>query len=191
MIDSHTATFAKYIKFQDRVRSLYKPSPRPDGVKIHLYVGVPGTGKTRMAYDLYDDLYVIPISNGTIWLDGYDLHENVLFDDFMGAGSKMTLDNTLKYFDRYVQQVPVKGTHAWFKPKVIIVTTNYHPRYWYKWTNREVSFQALARRFHKVYCFQEDGPPESQVIEDYFFDKDQWPDTEEENYNADGRRQQQ
>jgi len=181
LIDSHPRIFAKFIKFHDRVRSLYKPPSNDEGVKLILYVGDPGTGKTRMAHELYDDLYVVPISNGTMWLDGYDLHENVLFDDFMGAGSKMTLDNTLKYFDRYVQQVPVKGTHTWYKPKVVIVTTNYHPRHWYKWKGREISYKALSRRFAEVHCFFADQLPEEQIVEDYFYDREQWPDDEDTN----------
>lgn len=181
LIDSHTQDFAKYIKFHDRVRSLYKPPDNPEGIELILYVGDPGSGKTRRAKELYDDLYVVPISNGTMWLDGFDYHDNVLFDDFMGAASKMTLDNTLKYFDRYVQQVPVKGTHAWFKTKRIIVTTNYHPRHWYKWKGREVSYAALSRRFTSVYRFFSDSEPEEQIIEDYFYDREQWPDEEEPN----------
>lgn len=183
LVDTHVHEFAKYIKFHDRVRSLFKPvKPVDQEFKVVLFVGGPGTGKTRKAVEDYPDLFEIPISNGTLWLDGYDAHKVVLFDDFMGAGSKMSLDNTLKFFDRYVRKVPVKGSHAWYMPDTVIVTSNFHPRTWYKWGGREVSFSALARRFTEVWCFVEDGDPEEQIVRDYFFDMDQWPvDNLEEN----------
>lgn len=171
-------TYARYLKFHDRIRSLYKPKQREEGVRVILHVGEPGTGKTRKAVDAYPDLFEIPISNGTLWLDGYDNQPVVLFDDFLGAGSKMTLDNTLKFFDRYVRCVPIKGAYLWWKPEIIYVTSNYHPRHWYDFKSREASYKALARRFDEVWCFTESGEPEEQIVEDYFYDRDQWPQKE-------------
>lgn len=169
-------TFATHLRFADRVRSLYRPKANDDGVKVILYFGSPGTGKTRKAFEDYPNLYEIPISNGTLWLDGYDLEEEVLFDDFMGGISKMTLDNTLKFFDRYVRRVPVKGSHVWYKPKIIVVTSNYHPRAWYKWEGREESWAALKRRFHEVYVFESDGSVELQdSVNEFMDDRDLWP----------------
>jgi hypothetical protein len=173
----HVETFAKYIKFHDRVRSLY-PTKRKleDDFKVSLYFGEPGSGKTRKAYDENVDLFEIPISNGTLWLDGYDGHNTVLFDDFCGAMSKMSLDNTLKFFDRYVRKVPIKGAHVWYQPTHIIVTSNFHPRSWYSWENREEHWGALKRRFHEVIVFHKDAEPEVQdSVEDFFEDHDLWP----------------
>lgn len=167
--------YAKYYKFADRIKSLYAPSDRDVAPDIFLYVGEPGTGKTRTAKE-EEDLYVIPISNGTLWFDGYDQHETVLFDDFMGAASKLPLDNFLKFTDRYAQRVPVKGSHAWFRPKRIIVTSNYHPRYWWKWEGRETSYKAMARRFTKVLIFNDDEEPEEREPSVYFNDRSLWPE---------------
>lgn len=175
-------TFARYIRFHDRVRSLYKPKQHEDGIRIELFVGAPRTGKTRLAYEKDPDLFELPISNGTAWFDGYDGHQTVLIDDFMGAGSKVTLDNTLKLLDRYVRQVPIKGGHVWFNPKVIYVTSNYHPRTWWKWNTtrrkRETSYEALCGRINKVTLFFKTGKEERDVKE-YFYDTDQWPEENE------------
>lgn len=188
--DELVESFAKYIKFADRVRMLYPPKPREEGVEVHLYYGDPGTGKTRKAVEENPDLFEIPISNGTMWMDGYDDQDTVLFDDYIGAGSKMTLDNTLKYLDRYVRKVPIKGSHVWWRPRKIIVTTNYHPRAWYKWESREESYKALARRFHHVLTFRTGQEPVEEDPEEFFFDRELWPvqESTDENYGADGRR---
>lgn len=172
--DDSIKTFARFIKFHDRLRVLYKPKPRENGVHVSLYVGDPGTGKTRRAYQEYPNIYEIPISNGTMWMDGYDDQPEVLFDDFMGKGSKMGLDNTLKFLDRYVRSVPFKGGYAWYRPEKIIVTSNFHPRSWYDWKNREISYAALARRIHRVIVFDNGEEVELEPNE-YFYDRDLWP----------------
>lgn len=174
--DDMVYSFAKFIKFHDRVRSLYRPPDREEPREVHLYVGRPGTGKTRKAKQENPGLFEIPITNGTLWLDGYDQHEVVLFDDFMGRGSKMTLDNLLKFLDRYVQQVPIKGAYVWFNPRKIIVTTNYHPRGWYNWNNRESSYSALKRRFTAVYSFYSGPRVSEEDVEEYFTDQELWPE---------------
>lgn len=184
--DAHLETFAKYIKMHDRIRTLYPTKrKREDDFKVILYVGEPGSGKTRKAHEDHPGLFEVPISNGTLWFDGYDGDEVVLFDDFLGAGSKMSLDNTLKFFDRYVRKIPVKGGHAWYSPTTIIVTSNYHPRSWYKWTDREESWKALCRRFHEVWSFRLDQEPVQEDAQEYLTDRELWPRSEDD-YNPSG-----
>lgn len=178
-------TFAKHIKFADRVRSLFAP-PQKDKTdfKISLYFGDPRSGKTRKAKEENPDLYEIPISNGTLWLDGYDSHDVVLFDDFGGRSSRMTLDNTLKFFDRYQRQVPIKGSHAWYDPMHIIVTSNLHPRAWFNYDKREVHWDALWKRFTEVIVFHIGDEPEVQdSVEEFMLDRDLWPQYVVENWD--------
>lgn len=173
--DGLVETFAEHMRFHDRCRSLYAPKRKRDNWKVSLYYGEPRSGKTLKAMTENPDLFEIPISNGTMWLDGYDGHEVVLFDDFAGRASKLTLDNTLKFFDRYVRKVPVKGTHAWYMPEHIIVTTNLHPRAWFSWTNREEHWEALRMRFTEVLVFHRGEEPESMNVEEFMLDHDLWP----------------
>lgn len=154
MIDDHTLAMAKYPRFYTTIRSTIRPV-RVKPLVVRLNYGTTGTGKTRYAFDKYPDLFEIPISNGTMWFDGYDMHENVLFDDFCGARSKVSLDTLLKLLDRYPRMVPVKGEHVWWLPTNIVITTNIHPSKWYDWCGRHNQFLALARRITEVYLYSD------------------------------------
>ncbi len=167
MIEDHPLAMARYPRFYGTIRSTVRPV-REEDLVIRLNYGTTGTGKTRYAFDTYPDLFEVPISNGTLWFDGYDMHKNVLFDDFCGAASKITLDNVLKLFDRYPRQVPVKGEYVWWLPTNIVVTTNIHPRNWYTWEGREMQYDALKRRITVVYVYEEGVEPVLQEKQDFF-----------------------
>ena len=173
--DTMVKTFAKYIKFADRVRTLYPPTRDVANFKVSLYFGEPGGGKTRKAKEENPGLYDVPLSNGTLWLDGYDGHKVALLDDFAGKMSKISLTNTLRFLDRYPVQVPIKGGFVWWVPEHVIITTNIHPRAWYEWKNRSDHWQALKRRIHEVIVF-EHGEQNTIPPEDFLEDTDLWPE---------------
>lgn len=158
--DELVATYAKYMKFSDRVASLYRPE-RHNACKVYLLIGPPGCGKTRSVMEQFrgdkkDDLFKVPLNGKTMWFDGYDDQDDVLIDDFAGAASHITLADCLRLLDPWgVEQVQVKGAFTWWNPKRIYITTNIWPREWYKWENRVIQYQALARRFHAVFDFYE------------------------------------
>lgn len=132
-------------------------------VEVRLYVGPTGAGKTHAALAEcgYDpkDVYV----KGTDgWFDNYIGQPCVVLDDFAGKASKISLAETLRLLDRYRYQVPVKGGFEWFTPKLIIVTSNLHPRLWYEWEKRELQYAALQRRFHEVVEFRLPLPMDEQ-----------------------------
>ncbi len=171
LIEEYQNEMCKYPKFYDTVRSIYRPKREDDSfVGVVLLFGWPGTGKTRYVVENYPQYWESPIGSGLQWYDGYDGHEYVLFDDFAGKMSKVPLDTTLKIFDRYVRQVPVKGGHTWWAPNVIFITTNVHPRDWYEWEGREAQYQALVRRIKAVYWYKKDGTVEYQVDSSDFFE---------------------
>jgi len=159
LLEEHTLPMAKYPKFYQMVRGLEMPT-RENNLKVYLLIGPPGCGKTRSVYEAYGgpkrgELFRVPLNNGTMWFDGYDGQPAVLFDDFAGAASKITLTNFLNLIDRYPIQVPVKGEYTWWMPDRIYITTNIWPREWFKWENRVVQYRAMARRFHAVFDFYE------------------------------------
>lgn len=157
LIDDHYQTLARYPRFYDTISALTRPRRSDDGdFKVTLLIGDTGLGKTRYVMDLYadnPDFYVAPLNNGTMWYDGFDGHSVVLLDDFAGASSHISLGSLLRLLDRYPVSVPTKGSHTWWLPSQVFVTTNILPRDWYKWENRRNQYDALARRFHSVKMF--------------------------------------
>lgn len=160
LVDDHTTCMAKFGRFYDTVRGLYRPE-RTEMRKIYLLIGPPRCGKTRSVMEQHrgekrHDLFDMPLSNGTMWHDGYDGHSHVLIDDFAGAASHITLTNFLRLIDPWNPvQVPIKGGFVWWDPDVIYITSNIFPREWYKWENRVVQYRAMAERFHAVFDFYE------------------------------------
>lgn len=146
LIDEYTAEVAKYPRFYVEVLSTVERSVRI-GLIVELHVGDTGTGKTRQAFERFPDLYKLPISNGTLWFDGYDRHDVILIDDFSGAASKVSLVNLLQLLDIYPTLIPVKGAHVYLDAMRIIITTNIHPKKWYNYNDREEQYWALLRRF--------------------------------------------
>ncbi len=159
LLDSHLKEMARYPKFYNMVRSLRRPT-RTEDLVVRLNYGTTGLGKTLYAYQNFDqELYPVPVTSGTLWFDGCDLHPVVLLDDFCGAASKVSLNYTLRLLDRYPIQVPNKGGFTWWMPRLIILTTNIHPRLWYKWDNREGQYDALLRRITEVWYYATDRDP--------------------------------
>ncbi len=155
LIHDHTGIVARYPKFYQTLTMMNRPT-RETELEVSLFIGDTGLGKTRTVMDEFGaspSFYRTPLNNGTMWFDGYDGHTSVLFDDFAGASSHVTLCTLLQLLDRYSVLVPTKGGHTWFMPDKIFVTTNVYPRDWYKWENRGEQYKALARRFHKVRLF--------------------------------------
>lgn len=146
-------------RFANGLKMLSRYADPPElfrDVEVRLYVGPTGAGKTfaALAKSGYaeNDIYV----KGTDqWFDNYYGQPCVVLDDFAGSASKIALAETLRLLDRYRYQVQVKGGFEWFKPKLVIVTSNLHPHLWYDWSKREAQYKALQRRFQRVVLFRE------------------------------------
>lgn len=171
LLDDFDREIAKFPKFYDTVRGLYRPVREDDSyLGVTLLYGWPGTGKTRFVAENYPDYWEQGVGSGMKWFDGYDGQKVVMFDDFAGKMSKVSLDTTLKLFDRYPRQVPVKGGFSWWMPNIIFVTTNIHPQSWYDWTDRRAQWPALKRRFTHIYWYKKDGTVQYIEDKEHFFE---------------------
>lgn len=165
LLDDHLLVFARYPKLYDVIN--YRRPERDTPPEVMLLIGPTGLGKSRYIYDLYkgdDELYICPLSNGTNWYDLYDGHKYALMDDFAGKASCMTLTCLLRLLDRYPVLAPTKGSHTWWYPTHIYVTTNLLPKDWYPWEKRAEQYLALERRFTRTLIFgrgeeASDAPP--------------------------------
>jgi hypothetical protein len=101
-----------------------------DFPQIYVRIGPPGSGKTRWVTDTYGATgYAIAPDNTGKWFDGCD-RDVILFDD-VENGQVPPFSVWKRLCDRYPFQVPYKGGFLLWKPKVIIFTSNYHPKEWW------------------------------------------------------------
>jgi len=123
------------------VKSLVTPFRN---LTVSVFIGKSRTGKTRHCFEQYPDLYrvIYPHSNGSLWFDGYNGQQTILFDDFYG---QIRISDMLHLLDPYPLTLQVKGstTHACWTN--VLFTSNEPPGLWYKGIPTEVSNAFLNR----------------------------------------------
>lgn len=113
--------------------------------------GAPGCGKSYHARELAGpDAY---IKNCNKWFDGYrtggdSIQQNVIIDDF-GLEHSMLGYHLKIWADRYAFSAEVKGTSIMARPKMVIVTSNYHPSTIF--SDSEL-IKAILRRYKTYEC---------------------------------------
>lgn len=171
LIEYDAQLFNACFRQVDRLRLQKRPEPSVPKREIILYYGDTGTGKTRAAFD-FPDAYEVNFDEGQqTWYDGYCQQETAIFDEFSG---QMRLSLAKKVFDNhYVRMRSVKGSHVWFNPKRIVLTSNHHPSTWWNWSRHlPIDQEAFRRRFTAIYVFEQTplGPIRKHVDIDTF-----WP----------------
>lgn len=114
-------------------------------MKIQIYYGKTGTGKSFTAHKIYPDAYHAswPGKSGQWWWPDYNGEETVIMDEFR---HQVAMDELLKLFDRYPLKVQYKGGFAKFRSKRLVITTNIKPSKWFPKV-RDVSM--LRRRIQE------------------------------------------
>jgi len=137
--------FSEWVRYRQSFKAyrILHQEPRTSKTEVTVIQGPTGTGKSKWCMDNYPDAYW---KGRDPWWDGYEEHEVVVLDEFYGW---MPYDLLLRLCDRYPLQVEVKGGKVNFSAKKIFITTNKHPRSWYK----DAYFPALARRVEAWWVF--------------------------------------
>lgn len=162
--DSHFGEFLKYGK-NIREYMRLKSSPRDFQPEVHVHWGDTGTGKTRKAFESHDSVWIHP---GGPWFDGYEGHHSVIFDEYHGGYFSLTY--LLKLLDRYPMQVPIKGGFLNWRPQVIFLTAQTHPKDWYNEEKCSERIKALLRRITTITHFQAPPDPDALDVEQ----QEQW-----------------
>lgn len=133
------------VLYDKNLERVYAKRPREietiDGEMPHFwFYGAPGTGKSRDARARFPGAYIK--NPNTKWWDGYDGEDFVIIDDF--DKYQVSQGGDLKrWLDRYPFQAEAKGSQMMIRPKVIIITSNYHPcEIW----DDPITVQAIQRR---------------------------------------------
>ena len=118
---------ARYSSFVNSYKRLKAPPSLRRDLKVLVYMGKTGSGKSRAAFEQYPMAFRKMSSNK--WFDGYLGQQEVIWDDFDTDAVDFRWFLTL--IDIYPVAVEVKGSSVDFEPLVIIFTTNVHPRDWF------------------------------------------------------------
>lgn len=117
-------------------------------IDVTVYIGPPGTGKTRRAVAENPEAF---IHNGGKWFDGYDGHDVIIFDDF--DPERIPIFTFMKYLDRYRNRFEVKGDFVENFASHYIITTNIEVDNWYPCAH-PTTVRALKRRIVRTVRFQ-------------------------------------
>lgn len=157
LAEKHPIEFVKYHRGFNALRNTLASKKRKfSPLEVLVFWGEPGSGKTRMAHEIDEDLYSVPVpqgDKGSVWFDGYRGQETILFDDFYGWVKYHYL---LQLTDGYNMQLQIKGGFVHKQWKRVIFTSNKPPDLWY---NNIDNTDALFRRISKITELQLAPPP--------------------------------
>ena len=147
---SNPCTFVrcfKGLRELDNIR--YEPAVRT--LRVFVFHGPTGCGKTRWAYDHYlaVDVYKLNMNtNGTLWFDGYDRQPVLLIDDFTGW---IKFRDLLTLLDFYPYRCQLKGSSTWARWDTVIITSEHPHEQWYNRFDGDIT--QLTRRITQQYDF--------------------------------------
>jgi len=131
LYEDHFGTTVRYRKGLQLYKTTLGRNKRTWQTYVVVYYGPTRMGKSRKAFhDCEEECYVFkkPLG-GSVFMDGYDGEEVVIFDEFDGSWFPFTL--LLKLFDRFELPLDTKGGKTSFAARKIIITTNVPPTRWY------------------------------------------------------------
>ena len=168
--DPTITKYERHIKMMKMVTGGRQSNRINQQVKVYVFYGGTGLGKTYSALFLMDDPDNVfkmdpPGKNQQLWFDCYDGERVMVFDEFEGDNfcDMRTLNGLL---DVYKKRLPVKGTFNWALWTTLIICSNTPPRGWYEVNpmDSERLIGPLKRRIYQIRKFIARG---IYVIEDW------------------------
>lgn len=142
--DGKLAMVARYPRLANTLELMYSVE-RSEPTELHIFWGVPGSGKSHKAFEEAKELGDVYFKPQGPWWDGYDSQPSVIFEDFRG---ETPLAQFLRLADRYPLRVAVKGGFKQFNSKRLYVTSNLDIDDWWNSEQKgyDVSMEAFRRR---------------------------------------------
>jgi len=146
----------------------YKETRRVGKPFVRWYYGPTGCSKSHTAEVEAradgDDKCWISMKDAK-WMEGYDGHENVIFEEF--RGNFCTLTVLLRLIDKYEYRVEAKGTSRQWKPKNIWFTSSKHPKDVYTGCDEGENINQLLRRIDVIKLFDKPYVEGTESKSDY------------------------
>ncbi len=153
--DAHYGAMLRYHR-SVKTYKMVKRKYRRWEMDVIVLVGPTDVGKSWWCDKFFPapDSFWVPHPGTQMWWDGYEGQQTVILDEFYGNWCKWSF--LLKLLDRYPMQVPIHGTNVAFCSKRIVLTSNSHPKDWYKAIE---DWSPLERRIRTLYdLFDRDDP---------------------------------
>lgn len=148
IVEEYPVAYIQYTKGMEAYffQHSKKQSKKWREVRVEVYWGATGIGKTRKAITLYPDCYILNNSNGNqVWFNGYSNEKVLVIDEFYGWIQYSTL---LRMLDGYQFRGDSKFGFKYGYWDKVIITTNRDPDLWYKNKFNHITAPLLRRIDH-------------------------------------------
>lgn len=159
----YPSSYIKYHKGFEKMMELRNRELRraEREVKVYVYIGPPGCGKTRDAYNYDPRLYKITcMEKSSLWFDGYEGEKTLLIDEM--DRECIPYNFMLAICDRYELRLPIKGGHTYANWTTVIITSNKGIDRW--WDGKNID--ALRRRIDAIKELKAEGPTVATIPEE-------------------------
>lgn len=159
----HFGSWVRYRKSFSAYKALKVDKSRIRTVKVYVLYGLPGTGKTRYAFERECGQCWISSDPTLQWFDGYRGERAVILDDYRGDARGSLL---LRLLDIYPMLVPIKGGFVPWTPERIYITSNMEVPFGHHDVTEPLR-RRITKSFHFVKPLNFDDEKEIDQVNNY------------------------